>query len=182
MPHRLAAPLSIRPAVDDDAAALIALIGSCFAEYPGCILDVDRELPELRNIASHFAARRGRFWVAEQAGDVVACVGCRPLMDESRADESRGGGIGGPSYELHKLYVARAARRRGVAGHLVGLAEAEAEVRGAGCMELWTDSRFVDAHRLYDRLGYARLPEVRALDDLSASTEYRYRKLLRPRG
>jgi len=167
MPHRLAAPVAIRPAVDEDAAALIALIGDCFAEYPGCILDVDGEVPELRAIASRSAAQQGRFWVAEQAGAVVACVGCRPLGD---------------IYELQKLYVAPVARRRGLAGHLIGLAEAEAEARRAGIMELWTDSRFVDAHRLYDRLGYERLPETRVLDDLSASTEYRYRKALRPHG
>ena len=37
------APLVLRPARDGDAAGFIALIGACWAEYPGCVLDVDGE-------------------------------------------------------------------------------------------------------------------------------------------
>jgi hypothetical protein len=42
----------IRPGRDSDAAGFIALIGACWAEYPGCVLDVDGELPELRALAT----------------------------------------------------------------------------------------------------------------------------------
>ena len=61
-------PVEIRAARDADADELIALIGAVFDEYPGCVLDVDGEMPELRAIASAFNAASGRFWVAEQAG------------------------------------------------------------------------------------------------------------------
>ena len=40
--------LQIRDARDDDEPGLIALIAGVFAEYPGCVMDVDGELPELR--------------------------------------------------------------------------------------------------------------------------------------
>jgi len=43
---------AIRVARDDDEAGLVALIGGCFAEYPGCLLDVDGEIPELRAVAT----------------------------------------------------------------------------------------------------------------------------------
>ena len=155
------ADLLIRDAADGDAAGLIALIGGCFADYPGCVLDVDGEIPELRAIATAFAARDGRFWVAEMAGRLVGCIGVAPS----------GGGV-----ELLKLYVDGAARGRGLGARLVGLVESEAQRRGAGVVELWTDTRFAHAHRLYERLGYRRLPETRALGDLSNSVEYHYRK------
>lgn len=154
----------IRDARDADADGLIALIGDCWSEYPGCILDVDGEVPELRRIASHYAARRGRFWVAETGGRVVGSVGLLPAAAQGA--------------ELCKLYVDRSVRRRGLGARLVALVEAEARHRDARFVELWTDTRFTDAHRLYERLGYARIPGERALHDLSGSIEYHYRKSL----
>lgn len=153
----------VRPARDDDEDGLIAVIGGCFAEYPGCVLDVDGEIPELRAIDSHVRRRDGRFWVAELAGRVVGCVGAVPTAD---------------GMELVKLYVDRTARGRGIGGRLVALVEDEAALRRSGFIELWTDTRFSDAHRLYERLGYRRLPETRALHDLSSSVEYHYMKRL----
>ena len=70
--------LTLREARDLDADALIELIGGVFAEYPGCVMDVDGELPELRRIASYFEEHAGRFWVAERDGRVVGCVGVSP--------------------------------------------------------------------------------------------------------
>ncbi|HVR73830.1 MAG TPA: GNAT family N-acetyltransferase [Planctomycetota bacterium] len=156
---------ALRQALDGDGDALIALIAACYSEYPGCILDVDREEPALRAIATDFGARGGRFWVAEEAGKVVGCVGAVP----SRAP----GGM-----ELKKLYVAREARRLGLGARLEGMVEAEARARGADHVELWSDTRFLDAHRLYERLGYVRGLATRELHDLSQSVEYYFRKRL----
>jgi putative acetyltransferase len=44
----------LRAARDDDSSGVIALVGRVFAEYPGCLLDVDAEEPELRAPASSF--------------------------------------------------------------------------------------------------------------------------------
>jgi len=160
-------PVQIRAARDDDADELIALIGAVFDEYPGCVLDVDGEMPELRAIASAFSTAGGRFWVAEQARRLIGCIGLTPAIAH--------GGV-----ELRKLYVARTGRRRGLGSHLCGLVETEGRQRNAAFLELWTDTRFGDAHRLYERLGYVRLPETRDLHDKSATVEYHYRKELRP--
>jgi GNAT superfamily N-acetyltransferase len=154
--------LALRDARDDDSERLIALIGAVYAEYPGCILDVDGEEPHLRRPASAFASWGGQLWVVESAVTVVACAGF--------ADH-------GHSVELKHLYVARAARRRGLGGHLAGLAEAAGRARGRRRIELWTDTRFTDAHRLYERLGYVR-GGTRTLHDLSRSREHHYRKSL----
>ena len=155
--------LLIREARDDDAADLIALVGACFAEYPNCVLDVDGEIPELRAIATWAARLGGRFWVAEQGGRALACVGVTP------AAEGRG-------VELRKLYVDARLRRRGLGARLSGLVEEEARRCRAPFIELWSDTRFLDAHRLYRRLGYLETGASRELHDLSDTVELYFRK------
>lgn len=158
--------LSIRIGTDADGSRCGDLIREAFAEYPGCLF-VPEEFPELAALASHFASRNGRLWVAEQAGALVGCLG----IDEAPFTDGM---------ELHKLYVARAARGHGLAGRLSDLAEDFATARDATFIELWTDTRFLDAHRFYERRGFARLPGRRALDDASDSYEFHYRKRLGP--
>ena len=157
---------SIRLGTDADGVGCAALIRDVFAEYPGCLF-VASELPELEALASHFERGGGCLWVAEQGGAVVGCLGidAAPLTD---------------GMELHKLYVARTARGHGLAGRLYALAEGFARMRGAPFIELWTDTRFLDAHRFYERHGFTRLPGRRALDDASDSYEHHYRKRLAP--
>jgi len=150
----------VRPATDDDSAGVIALIARVFAEYPGCVLDVDREEPELRAPASSF----DRFWVVEEDGTVVGCIACA---------------LHGDVVELKKLYVDEAARGRGLARQLVDLVEATAHDHGAKLIEFWSDTRFVTAHAVYEHLGYSRTGRTRDLHDLSNTTEYHYTKRLR---
>jgi predicted GNAT family N-acyltransferase len=149
----------LRLVTDGDSEALIRLIGDAWSEYPGCVLDVDGEEPWLRAPATAF---HGTFWVVTRDEDVVACVGLKPLA--------------AGSIELKSLYVAAKARRQGLGELLTELVEQEARERGARRIELWSDGRFADAHRLYTRLGYERLPRTRELHDLSNTTEYAFAK------
>jgi putative acetyltransferase len=158
------APASIRLGTDDDSGACGDLIREIFAEYPGCLF-LPSEFPELEALATHFASRRGRLWVAESGSTLVGCLG----VDEAPLTDGM---------ELHKLYVARSTRGQGLAGRLYALAEDFAVAHGAAFIELWTDTRFVDAHRFYERRGFSRLPGRRALDDASDSYEFHYRKRL----
>ncbi len=153
-------------ASDSDAAGLIALVGSCFSEYDGCVLDTEHEMVHLLHVATHFSAARGCAWVAEASGSVCGSVAFRPT----------GGGEG---LELQMLYVLAPWRRRGLGSHFVSLVEAEVVTRGASYVDLWSDTRFADAHRLYRSLGYQQLPDVRHLHDLSATSEYHFIKTLR---
>lgn len=152
----------IRSARDEDSEGLIRLISNAFSEYPGCILDVDVDMPELRKPATTVKAESGRWWVAELNGAVVGSIAVTPEQEKI--------------VELKKLYVSPLARRRGLGAHLVALAESEARSRDARSLFLWTDTRFEDAHRLYDRLGYIRAPGTRALNDGSNTIEYHYSK------
>ena len=153
----------LRVGRDSDAAGFIALISACWAEYPGCVFDLDGEVPELRALASHFAAQDGALWVAEVAGSVVGMVATHPLP-------------GSPDWEICRMYVAADQRGTGVAAALLGAAEAHARAAGAEMIRLWSDTRFTRAHTFYAKQGYVRQGPIRVLNDLSNSLEFPFIK------
>jgi putative acetyltransferase len=162
----------IRPALDTDAPGLIALLGAAFAQYPGCILDVDEEEPDLKAIATAYGRYGGQFWVAVAptgsvgvANAVVGSVGWVPTKEPGMI-------------ELRKLYVAADYRRHGLASQLLALVETAATSRQASGIGLWSDSRFLEGHQFYLARGFEQRPQTRQLFDLSDSTEYRFVKLL----
>ncbi|MHC4470836.1 MAG: GNAT family N-acetyltransferase [Planctomycetota bacterium] len=148
----------LREATDGDSEGVIALVGRVFAEYPGCVLDVDGEEPELRSPASSF----DEFWVLEREGEIVGSVGLA-VLDGDRV-------------ELKKLYLDESVRGRGLARRLAERVEERARALGAGTIELWSDTRFTAAHGFYERLGYARTGRSRDLNDLSRTTEHHFEK------
>ena len=152
--------MNLRPANDADSEAIVAVVAQAYADYPGCILLVDEEEPELRRPGSVHAAPGG-WWVVEQEGRIVASVA---LCVETAM--------------LKKLYVLREARGQGLGAKLTGYVEDLAKRAGLAELRLWTDTRFVEAHRLYERLGWYRQPMTRALADASETTEFEYRKRL----
>jgi ribosomal protein S18 acetylase RimI-like enzyme len=66
----------------------------------------------------------------------------------------------GDAAEMHLLGVAPQARGRGVGGALVERAIRVARGRGAGRLVLWTQPAMQAAQRLYQRFGFARVPEL----------------------
>ncbi len=161
----------LRPVRDGDGPEVQRLIGAAWSEYPGCVLDVDGEEPWMRAPATAYAGDRdparyrGRMWVVEDTEEpdrLAASVAVRETA---------------PGWaELKSLYVAASARRRGLGQALVWLVEREALRRQAEVVELWSDTRFTDAHRLYERLGYQPTGKTRDLHDLSNTTELHYTK------
>ncbi len=154
----------LRAGRDDDADEIIRLIGDCWAEYPGCVMDLDGEVPELRALATYAAGRGGALWVAEQDGAVAGLICSWPLQDGA--------------WEIGKMYVAKSHRGRGVAHVLAEAAEAYARARGAERMQLWSDTRFDRAHRFYEKRSYVRAGPLRVLGDKSNSIEFAYAKPL----
>lgn len=163
---------TIRAVRDGDSAALIDLVGTCWSEYPGCVLDVDGEEPWLRRPASAYRAWGGGFWVVDGsgAGALHGSAGFKPLP---------GTPLPGPAWcELKGVYVARAARRAGLGSALVRHAEDQAGAHGMAGVQAWSDSRFTQAHAMYLRLGYRRTGRSRELGDLSNTTEWEFAKAL----
>lgn len=156
---------SVRDVTDADAAALIRLIGAIYAEYPGCVLDLPGVDADLTAPRTTIDEKRGRWLVVEdRQGMLVACVGWAPT---DAVDD-------GPAVELKRLYVAPSARRRGLGGWLVEQVRQAARQRDAQAIVAWSDDRFTDAHRLYEREGFVRQPETRDLHDPSDTTELRF--------
>lgn len=160
------ADVIVREAVDADAEQVIDLITDVYAEYQGCVLLVDKEEPALKTPKTSFEEIGGRFWVAECNGNVCGTVALTPTDAPGFA-------------RLHKLYVSSAARGRGIGEALCNLAEqtAKKDLHAEQIM-LYTDSRFLDAHRLYERLKYIRQPGLVERADASHSIEYVFTKRL----
>jgi GNAT superfamily N-acetyltransferase len=158
------APPVLRAGRDSDASGFIALVDTCWAEYPGCVMDLDGEVPELRALATYYAQQNGALWAAEQDGRVVGMVATKPLADGT--------------WELCKMYAYANQRGTGLAQSLVAAAEAHARAHGATEMRLWSDTRFDRAHRFYEKSSYLRAGPIRALNDLSNSLEFEYAKPL----
>ena len=149
----------LRDARDTDSAGVIALIARIFAEYPGCVLDVDREEPELRAPATLY----DRFWVLDQDGEVLGCSACA---------------MGSDIVELKKIYLDRRLRGEGWGRRLIERVEQEARLCGARRIEAWSDTRFETAHAVYRRLGYSQGEKTRFLHDLSQTEEFFFSKTL----
>ena len=163
----------IRDADDSDSDGVIALYTACWGEHDGMVLDTAGEMVHLNHVGSHYERAGGAAWVAKRAlaapgaGGVVGSVAWRPIADEL-----------GERMELQMLYVMPDARRRGLASYLVRMVEGHMRDRGVEVLDLWSDVRFTDAHRLYRSLGWQQLAETRFVDDLSNSTEFHFRKRL----
>lgn len=150
----------IRNATDGDGDGLAALITEIFADYDNCHFEPS-EMPDLVNPASYYAALGGQMWVAEQDGKIIGSLAI---------DETTEPGI----FELHKVYVAKAARGQGLAWSMYNLATELIESREGHTIKLWTDTRFVEGHEFYEKIGFERVPVIRRLNDVSDTWEYCY--------
>ncbi|MGE0478967.1 MAG: GNAT family N-acetyltransferase [Phycisphaerae bacterium] len=131
----------LRPALPRDTPAVQRLIATIFADYD-YVLDVEREDPHLRDPGGYFRATGGEFWVVENAaGEIVATVAVYLHTDAA---------------ELKSLYVAAPVRRAGLGRRLTELVLGYARQCGRRTLFLWSDTRFSDAHRLYEKLGFVR--------------------------
>ena len=158
------ADVIVREANDSDSDAIISLIDNIYDEYQGCVLLVDDEEPELRSPASSYQKLGGRFWVAVCNDNICGTVALTPT-DAPHVARS------------NKLYVSSVARSRGIGEAMCNLVERTAkEDLNAEMMMLYTDSRFLKAHRLYERLGYERQPGLLHRADASQSVEIVYTK------
>ncbi len=99
--------------------------------------DFDREL---EHFTVEYAAPKGAFILVEDQGQFVACIGVRQFADE----------VG----EVKRLYVAPAARGRGLGRVLVELVITRARQLGYGSLLLDTLPFMKEAQALYLSLGF----------------------------
>lgn len=140
----------------------MSLVREVYGEYD-CVLDLENEEKYLLEAGEFFRAGGGEFWVVEDEGRIRATVAV--LLSE---------GAG----ELKTLYVHSSLRRQGWGRRLVELATDYARRAGKARLFLWSDTRFVEAHRLYRSMGFDERG-TRELKDLNNSVEYGFEKRLR---
>lgn len=145
--------MRIRLAEDDDAAAIAALWTEAYTGRG----PEGRQTPNTE--ADYFdSARGGRTFVAEEDGTMVGVVVFRPASSPGCEVAVDG------EAELTRLAVTAAAQRRGIGRALAELCAELARQEGAGAVALWSRTHQVEGHRLYEALGYRRLPRRDSAD------------------
>ncbi len=153
----MAEPL-IRPAREADLAAVGALTIEAY-RADGLVADTDAYAAHLADAVARF--RDAELLVAVDASDgaegaddgllgsVTVVLPGTPLAEVSEPGEA----------EFRMLSVAAAARGRGVGEALVRAVLDRARALGADRVVLSSAEQMRAAHRLYERLGFTRLPE-----------------------
>lgn len=153
--------LNIHPAASTDAPGVIDLIGRVYLEY-GFVYTPEVEVPDLVRFDQHYASPRGAFFVVREGDAVVGSVGVERL-DDGRA-------------ELHRLYLDSRLRGRGTGRALVETALDWCRAKKIARMILWSDTRFDQAHRLYERMGFRQTGERVLPEDLNQTREYGFER------
>lgn len=140
--------MRVRRAVTADSAAAAAVVHAVYDEF-GFTWDEASYHADLRDVEASYAA----FFVAELNGRIVGTAGLT--------------GHG----SLERLYVLPEARGSGAGSALLTAVADEARRRAHNRLEIWSDKRFTNAHRLYERHG-ARVVGERVHDDPDSSHEW----------
>ncbi|MDR3687818.1 MAG: GNAT family N-acetyltransferase [Fimbriimonas sp.] len=152
-------PFSIRQASGADSPGIVDVIRAVFDEYE-FTWEPEGYHADLYALDAHYDGVCDRFFVAEIEGRIVGTIALEtfePIPGVSGSVPVIDGfyRVAGSDCSLERLYVHPDARRQGVGQalteHIIALAQAE----GRKQMEIWSDKRFGDAHRLYGRFGAA---------------------------
>jgi putative acetyltransferase len=168
-------PMEIRLARETDVDGIVETVQAVYDEY-GFTWDPDEYHADLYDVAGHYFGRGHLFWVAILDGRVRGTVALE-LFDrlpsgEAGVVEHLGTiRVAGADCSLERLYVHPDARRCGLGAALTRQVVEAARERERSLMELWSDKRFEDAHRLYLRFG-ARIVGERVCDDPDESPEW----------
>jgi GNAT superfamily N-acetyltransferase len=165
----------IRSATAADSPDAARIVQTVFQEY-GWTWDPDDYCADLYDLAKYYLAAGHSFWMAEKDGRAIATAGLkvfprlRGTVGEAIAQEGMIRAAGCDA-SLERLYVLPPYRRQGVGTALFEAALRAARARICQAMEIWSDKRLVDAHRLYSRYG-ARIVGDRICHDPDQSPEW----------
>ncbi len=141
--------MKIREADEGDAAAVAGLWTEAYAQAGPEGRHEPYALQEYFTVAATAEVRVA----VDEADALVAVVALYPPGAPGRS-------VAGPGEaELARLAVAAAARRQGIGRLLVEGCTGRARGFGAEAIALWSRPYQEAAHRLYEALGYRRVPE-----------------------
>ncbi|HEX6228598.1 MAG TPA: GNAT family N-acetyltransferase [Solirubrobacterales bacterium] len=149
----MGAGVQIREATESDAVQVAELWTEAYVT-----LSVGGRSESYRAADFFASARAGEVLVVDAeegiAGAVVLLGPEAPQRAEAREGEA----------EIARLAVAATARRGGIGRALVEFCEQRARAAGWRSIALWSRPGQVEAHRLYESLGYRRVPERDSTD------------------
>ena len=151
--------LKIRSARKTDIPHLVALIMDAFAEY-NLVIDPAIEVPDFLSFEKSYDFRK-RHLVTALWNDKI--TGCGAVT------------IDGKVAWLSRIYVHTGFRKKGIGTGIMQQLTEMALESGTETIELWSDTRFTDAHRLYQRFRFAQSGRERVLpDDPNNTVEYHF--------
>ncbi len=144
-------PISIREARAEDLEAIIRLHEEDSLGSHG-----DAWLPETKPayeaaFAAIAASPDNTLYVAESEGRVVGTFQLTLIPNLT--------GRGATRVKVESVKVSAALRSQGIGARMMAFAEEAARAGGARTMELTSNKRRADAHRFYERLGFAKSHE-----------------------
>ena len=147
----MASDLQVRAALPSEYPAVTEITVAAYVD--GGYLPADADyVTELGDTLTRAAG--AEIWVASDGdrvlGSVTWCPAGSTWREIARDDEG----------EFRMLAVAAEARGRGVGETLVRACLDRARADGLGGVAISTMDRMTDAHRLYGRLGFSRVPEA----------------------
>jgi ribosomal protein S18 acetylase RimI-like enzyme len=145
----------IRNAAERDADAVVALwTEAYFSEGEG-----GRDSPYDRTDFDATAAAAAHLLVAERDGEVIGVVALLAPDEPSRAVAGEG------EAELARLVVGTGARRHGIGRALAERCTELSQEEDWPAIALWSRPYQTAGHRLYESLGYERVPERDSVDE-----------------
>ena len=159
----------IREARRGDEEAVVRVIRGVYDDY-GFSWDPETYHQDLYDLERFYWDGGDGFYVAEAAGVVVGTVALE-LFEPGSLTLSGLARLEGCDCSIERLYVDKGGRNLGVGSSLFQFVLEELRGRGRTQMEIWSDKRFTEAHRLYERFG-AKVVAERICDDPDESPEW----------
>ncbi|MBS1702615.1 MAG: GNAT family N-acetyltransferase [Armatimonadetes bacterium] len=166
--------LTIRLATRADEPGIQHVIRTVYEEY-GWPWDPEDYHKDLYDIQTYYFDHGGHFWVAELDGKVVGTAALEVFSAFPNGDATvmvdgfvRGAGC---DCSIERLYVLAETRGKGVGSGLWRTVIDAAKARGCRRMEIWSDKRLEEAHRLYEKTGAQRIGD-RLCHDPDQSPEW----------
>lgn len=156
-----------------DAPGVVRVVQAVYDEY-GFTWDESGYHSDLYDLTEYCDPLMARFWVAEATnGQIIGCGGVAfhaeiPGELGSTAIEEGTVRVSRTSAEVIRMYVHPDARRQGIATEIF---ERILDETPGQNLEIWSDKKFIDAHRLYESFGAVRVGE-RICDDPDEAPEW----------
>ena len=165
----------IRTATGADSLQAAEVVKAVFQEY-GFTWDPEDYCADLYDLETYYLSHGSCFWVAEVDGWLCGTTALE-LYDSIPGDVGEAVTVdgkvraAGSDCSLERLYVHPGARSLGIGRTLMDTTLAQARQLGRTAMEIWSDKKLENAHRLYGHYGAIAIGD-RICDDPDESPEW----------